>query len=139
IRYYEKIGLLPAPRRTAGNYRSYAHEHVRRLGFVRRARELGFSIEDVRELLRLAEHGENPCADGDRVVEGHLAVSEEKIAALRRLRRELRDTLAACQGGRIAACHVLRALSPGGDAPTPKGDAPRRGPTRTGWFRRTRG
>src|SRR5258707_11737716 len=59
IRYYEKIGLLPAPGRTTGNYRSYAAEHLQRLGFIRRARELGFSIEEVRELLKLAAHGES--------------------------------------------------------------------------------
>ena len=59
IRYYERIGLLPKPHRTSGNYRSYASEHVHRLAFIRRARELGFSIEDVRELLDLARHREN--------------------------------------------------------------------------------
>jgi DNA-binding transcriptional MerR regulator len=117
IRYYERIGLLPEPARTAGNYRSYTHEHVRRLGFIRRARELGFSIENVRELLRLAEHRENPCAEVDQIVARHLAVTEEKIAALKRLRRELRDALAACEGGRIAACNVLRALSPASRRP----------------------
>jgi DNA-binding transcriptional MerR regulator len=134
IRYYEKIGMLPAPGRTAGNYRSYAHEHVRRLGFIRRARELGFSIEDVREFLRLAQHGENPCADVDRIVARHLAVTEEKIAALQRLRRELRDTLSACHGGRVAACHVLRALAPGGDAAALQ-TPPARGRTPARWRR----
>jgi DNA-binding transcriptional MerR regulator len=64
IRYYEKIGLLPEPRRTSGNYRSYAAEHLQRLGFIRRARELGFSIEDVRELLKLAARGERPLPRG---------------------------------------------------------------------------
>ena len=62
IRYYERIGLLPKPDRTSGNYRTYASEHVHRLAFIRRARELGFSIEDVRELLDLAGHRESPCA-----------------------------------------------------------------------------
>src|ERR1700731_2783378 len=62
IRYYERIGLLPVPARTAGNYRSYASDHARRLAFIRRARELGFSIEDVRELLDLAGHRENGTA-----------------------------------------------------------------------------
>ena|ERR1043166_291795 len=112
IRYYEKIGLLPAPRRTTGNYRSYAAEHLQRLGFIRRARELGFSIEDVRELLKLAAHGERPCEEVDQLVARHLETTERKIAALTRLRRELRDTLKACQGGRIAECRVIQALSP---------------------------
>jgi DNA-binding transcriptional MerR regulator len=112
IRYYERIGLLPKPDRTSGNYRSYASEHVHRLAFIRRARELGFSIEDVRELLELAGHRENPCAGIDQIAARHLAMIEGKITTLRRLRRELRDTLAACAGGRIAECRVVQALSP---------------------------
>jgi DNA-binding transcriptional MerR regulator len=115
IRYYEKIGLLPAPRRTAGNYRSYAVEHLRMLGFIRRTRELGFSIEEVRELLELAAHGERPCEEVDQLVARHLETTERKIEALRRLRRELRDTLASCKGGRIAECRVIQALSPVAD------------------------
>jgi DNA-binding transcriptional MerR regulator len=111
IRYYEKIGLLPAPRRTAGNYRSYAVEHLQRLGFIRRSRELGFSIEEVRELLKLAAHGESPCGEVDQLVARHLETTERKIEALRRLRRELRDTLASCKGGRVTECRVIQALS----------------------------
>jgi DNA-binding transcriptional MerR regulator len=112
IRYYEKIGLLPKPRRTTGNYRSYAAEHLERLGFIRRARELGFSIEDVRELLKLAAHGERPCEEVDQLAARHLETTERKIEALVRLRRELRDTLDSCKGGRIAECRVIQALSP---------------------------
>jgi DNA-binding transcriptional MerR regulator len=112
IRYYEKIGLLPAPKRTAGNYRSYAAEHLQRLGFIRRARELGFTIEDVRELLKLAAHGERPCEQVDQFVARHLETTERKIEALTRLRRELRDTLDSCKGGRIAECRVVQALFP---------------------------
>jgi DNA-binding transcriptional MerR regulator len=112
IRYYEKIGLLPAPRRTAGNYRSYAAEHLQRLGFIRRARELDFAIDEVRELLELAAHGERPCEQVDQFVANHLEVTERKIQALMRLRRELRQTLASCKGGRIAECRIVQALSP---------------------------
>jgi DNA-binding transcriptional MerR regulator len=112
IRYYEKIGLLPEPRRTSGNYRCYAAEHLQRLGFIRRARELGFSIEDVRELLKLAAHGEEPCQEVDQLAARHLETTEQKIEALTRLRRELRDTLASCKGGRIAECRVIQALFP---------------------------
>jgi len=115
IRYYEKIGLLPAPRRTTGNYRSYAAEQLQLLGFIRRTRELGFSIEEVRELLELAAHGERPCED--QLVARHLETTERKIEALRRLRRELRDTLASCKGGRIAECRVIQALSPAAARP----------------------
>ncbi len=112
IRYYERIGLLPKPERTRGNYRSYAVEHVHRLAFIRRARELGFSIEDIRELLDLAGHRESPCAEIDQIAARHLAMIEAKLAMLKRLRRELRDTLAACAGGRVAECRIVQALSP---------------------------
>ena len=112
IRYYEKIGLLPAPRRTAGNYRSYAAGHLQRLGFIRRARELGFAIDEVRELLKLAAHGERPCEEVDHLVADHLEATERKIEALMRLRRELRHTLKSCKGGRIDECRIIQALSP---------------------------
>jgi DNA-binding transcriptional MerR regulator len=112
IRYYERIGLLSAPPRTAGNYRSYASAHRDRLAFIRRTRELGFSIAEVRELLGLAESRENSCVDVDRLVARHLTIVEEKIVSLKRLRGELRETLAACKGGRIAECRVIKALSP---------------------------
>jgi DNA-binding transcriptional MerR regulator len=111
IRYYEKIGLLPAPRRTAGNYRSYAAEHLQRLGFIRRARELGFSIGDVRELLKLATQSEGRCEEVYQLAARHLEATERKIEALTRLRRELRDTLNSCKRGRIAECTVIQALS----------------------------
>jgi DNA-binding transcriptional MerR regulator len=110
IRYYERIGLLPKPRRTTGNYRSYTAEHLQRLGFIRH-RELGFSIEDVRGLLKLAAHAERPCEEVDQLVARHLETTEQKIEALTRLRRELRDTLNSCRGGRIAECRILQALS----------------------------
>jgi len=100
------------PQRTAGNYRSYAVEHLQRLGFIRRARELGFSIEDVRELLKLAAHTEGQCQEVDQLVAQHLGTIERKIEALTRLRRELRDTLSSCKGGRISECRVLQSLSP---------------------------
>jgi DNA-binding transcriptional MerR regulator len=111
IRYYEKIGLLPAPRRTAGNYRSYAAEHLQRLGFIRHARELGFSIGDVRELLKLAAQSESRCEEVYQVVTRHLEAIERKIEALTRLRRELRNTLNSCKRGTIAECTVIQALS----------------------------
>jgi DNA-binding transcriptional MerR regulator len=112
IRYYEKIGLLPAPLRTAGNYRSYAAEHLQQLSFIRRARELGFSIEDVRELVKLAVHSKGECQEVDQLVANHLETIERKIKSLMRLRRELRDILASCKGGHISECRVMRALSP---------------------------
>ena len=106
------VRLLPKPNRTAGNYRSYDAEHLSRLGFIRRAHQLGFSVADVRELLGLLERQESSCAAVDLLVGWHLATVEQKIAALKRLRGELRETLTACKGGRIAECRVIQALSP---------------------------
>jgi Cu(I)-responsive transcriptional regulator len=112
IRYYERIGLLPKPRRTDGNYRSFAPEHISQLAFIRRARELGFSIENVRELLNLAGERNTSCAEIDRIARRHLATVETKISSLKRLRDELHDTIEACSGGRVAECKIVKSLSP---------------------------
>jgi DNA-binding transcriptional MerR regulator len=125
IRYYERIGLLVAPRRTPGNYRSYEPEHVHQLIFIRRARELGFAIEHVRELLNLAGQRDQSCAEIDRMATRHLASVEAKIASLKRLGNELRETLTACKGGRVAECKVLRALSSNAWAKKPSFRRPR--------------
>ena len=111
IRYYERIGLLPKPRRTVGNYRSFAPEHVSQLAFIRRARELGFSIQMVRELLDLAEERDRSCAEIDRIARRHLATVEAKISSLKRLRNELRGTIEACSGGRVAECKIVKSLA----------------------------
>jgi Cu(I)-responsive transcriptional regulator len=112
IRYYEQIGLLPAPSRTGGNYRAYSPAHLDRLGFIRRSRELGFSIEAVRELLRLADQRDQDCGEVDRIAQAHLIEVERKIADLARLAAELRDLSAQCQGGTIAQCGIIEILSP---------------------------
>ncbi|MGQ9369260.1 MerR family transcriptional regulator [Azospirillum sp. ST 5-10] len=114
IRFYEKIGILPEPARTPGNYRTYTAEHVRRLSFVRRARELGFPLETVRALLDLADQPDRPCGEVDALVLGQLRAVERKIAALQRLREELDRLAHQCRrGGRIADCRIVEALSPG--------------------------
>src|SRR3546814_8957570 len=69
IRYYEKIGLLPAPARSDGGHRLYGHGHLMRLGFVRRARELGFTLDEIRALLRLAEDRDRPCRSEEHTSE----------------------------------------------------------------------
>lgn len=111
IRYYERIGLLPKPGRTLANYRSFAPEHVSQLAFIRRARELGFSIQVVRELLDLAGERDRSCAQIDRIARRHLATVEAKISSLKRLRNELRDTIEACSGGRVAECNIVKSLA----------------------------
>jgi Cu(I)-responsive transcriptional regulator len=111
IRYYEQVGLLPSPPRTPGNYRAYGREHLDRLRFIRRCRELGFTLEQVRALLALAEQGERDCGAVDRIALEHLTAVERKIADLERLAGELRRIGARCQGGTIAACRIIEALS----------------------------
>jgi Cu(I)-responsive transcriptional regulator len=112
IRYYERIGLLPSPARTAGNYRTYARRHLERLSFIRRGRDLGFSLDEVRALLRLSDDRDQPCADVDRIARLHLAEVERKIADLKALHRELRQLIDQCRHGTIAECRILEALAP---------------------------
>lgn len=112
VRYYERIGLLPEPGRTAGNYRSYGDIHLGRLSFIRRARDLGFTLDQIRTLLSLAESRDSDCCTVDAIAQDHLADIERKIADLRALRRELRDLIGQCQKGAIAECRIIGALSP---------------------------
>lgn len=117
IRWYERVGMLPAPARTAGNYRSYGPEHLERLSFIRRARDLGFSLDQVRELLQLADDRDQPCEAVDRVAREHLEEVERKIADLEALRRELQDLIGQCRHGTVAECRIVQALSPKDGAP----------------------
>lgn len=113
VRYYERIGLLPAPPRTAGNYRDYSAEHVSRLAFTRRARELGFSIGQIRALLDLADEKEQSCEAVDAIAREHLAEVKRKLANLAALRRELESLIGQCRHGSVADCRILEALAPG--------------------------
>ncbi len=110
IRYYERIGLLPAPDRTAANYRSYGEGHRSRLSFVRHSRELGFTIEEIRSLLDLSDDPSRDCGEADRIASLHLAQVEEKIAQLALLRDELTRIVGRCRGGIAADCRVIEAL-----------------------------
>ena len=114
VRYYERIGLLPAPPRTAGNYRDYAAADVGRLSFIRRARELGFSIGQIRMLLELADQKERSCEAVDAIAREHLAEVKRKLAGLTALRRELDRLIGQCRRGTVAECRILEALAPGG-------------------------
>lgn len=112
IRYYEQTGLLPAPARTQGNYRSYGGEHLARLSFIRRARDLGFSIEQVRALLDLSDDRARDCATVDQIASEHLREVDRKIADLTALRRELSAVIQSCGGGIVAECRIIEALAP---------------------------
>src|SRR3546814_9656849 len=106
------ICLLLRPGRTAGNYRSYGADDVARLSFVRRARGLGFSLDQVRELLDLSERSDRPCDTVDAIACTHLAEVERKIADLDALRRELAGLIGQCRQGTVAECRIIEALSP---------------------------
>src|ERR1700722_12802643 len=97
IRYYERIGLLPEPAAAGGNYRAYARRHLERLSFIRRGRDLGFSLDEVRELLRLSDDRTQSCAEVDRIARLHLDEVERKLADLTALRVELRQLIDQCQ------------------------------------------
>ena len=112
IRYYERIGLLPAPPRTAGNYRDYSAAHLRRLTFTRRARALGFSIEQIRTLLDLADQKERSCEAVDAIAREHLADVKRKLADLSALRREPDSLIAQCRHGTVADCRIIEVLAP---------------------------
>ena len=114
IRYYEQIGVLPTCGRTEGNYRVYSHEHLERLCFVRRCRDLGFSLEQVRDLLHLSSTQHSSCKDVCNLAEDHLRDVEAKIADLNRLASELRQIRTSCDGKRpIEDCRIIAALSSG--------------------------
>ncbi|MGH9614267.1 MAG: MerR family transcriptional regulator, partial [Bryobacteraceae bacterium] len=113
IRFYERIRLMPEPPRTEGNYRAYGQEHLHRLRFVRRCRDLGFTIDQIRELLRFSSQVKSDCSGIDRITAKHLEDIERKVADLKRLAAELRRINSQCRAsGPIAECRILEALSP---------------------------
>jgi DNA-binding transcriptional MerR regulator len=112
IRYYEGLKLMSAPPRTQANYRLYDRQQLRRLRFIRRCRDLGFTLDQTRELLNLSTQSAKKCSRVDRITEEHLKEIECKVADLRRLAAELRRIKNRCPGKRlIADCRILEALS----------------------------
>lgn len=112
VRYYERIGLLPKPPRSGGNYRTYGAAELGRLSFVRRARDLGFSLDQVRALLGLSDDRAGDCAAIDRIASEHLRAVDRKLADLTALRRELKAVIDSCDGGTVAECRIIEALGP---------------------------
>jgi MerR family mercuric resistance operon transcriptional regulator len=117
IRYYERAGLLPTPGRSPGGYRLYGIEHLKRLAFVRRARALGFSIDEVRAPFTLADHRRRPCAEARGLAATHLEGVRAKIASLKEMERVLRETVSRCGSGKGAHCPLIEALYQDGSAP----------------------
>ena len=110
IRYYEKIGVMPKAPRSAGGYRLYAPEHLERLTFIRRGRELGFSLDELRELLRLVDGGTCTCAEVRALTLDHVVSIREKIADLKRLERVMTLVASQCSGRKIPDCPIIDAL-----------------------------
>jgi len=111
IRYYERIGIMPKPPRTDGGQRSFDGEHLKRLRFVRRGRELGFTLDDIRALLRLADGSGKTCAEVKAMTLTHLDTVRAKIADLTRMERILDDMVDQCDEGDLPDCPVLEALA----------------------------
>lgn len=112
IRYYERAGLMPSPRRRASGYREYGPDAVRRLRFIRRAKELGFSLAEIGELLALSGDRERGVAGVRQRAQARLAEVELRLRELRRVQRGLKQLIDACPGhGELADCPILHALS----------------------------
>jgi MerR family transcriptional regulator, mercuric resistance operon regulatory protein len=114
IRYYERIGLLPVPPRTHGGYRLYGLEHLKRLNFIRRARELGFTLNEVRALLKLADDRSQSCGEVRALATAYLDDVRAKIADLRAMERVLKELIARCETGTLPECPLIEALFRGG-------------------------
>ncbi|WP_026988196.1 MerR family transcriptional regulator [Fodinicurvata fenggangensis] len=111
IRYYETIGLLPVAERSAGNQRRYSEAHRERLRFLRHARELGFTLDQIRSLLSLSESPDMPCEQADRIAREHLETVEQRLERLKTLQTELQRMLRQCAGGKVEDCRVIEVLS----------------------------
>jgi len=110
IRYFERIGLIPKADRTPSGHRRFGREHLDRLVFIRRARAMGFSQDEVRNLIGLSG-APGSCGEVRKIAEHNLRLIRDKIAGLRRLERLLAETAAKCKGGRAPACPIIEVLS----------------------------
>ena len=110
IRYYEQNGLLPPPPRSEGGHRLYDDYFLRRLNFIRRYRELGFSLEEIRGLLTLVDGGAYTCAEVKDMTEAHLRSVRSKIADLKVIERTLKEMASKCVGDEVPACPVIDVL-----------------------------
>ena len=110
IRYYEKIKLMPEPPRTDGGHRIYDNEYLKRLSFIRRTRELGFTLKEVRDLLQLVDGDNYTCGEiRDRTVT-HLNDVSQKIRDLQKMHRTLKSMASKCEGGQVPDCPIIDKL-----------------------------
>jgi len=111
IRYYEQVGLMPEPPRTEGRQRRYGASELSRLNFIRHARELGFEVEAIRELLAMSQNPEQSCEEADRIARRQMAEVDRRIEQLVALRTELQRMVEECSHGRVGECRVIQALN----------------------------
>jgi DNA-binding transcriptional MerR regulator len=122
IRYYEQIGLLPVPPRTEGNRRQYSEAELRRLAFIRHARELGFDVDAIRTLLELQDNPNQSCETADAIARARLVEVDRRVERLTALRTELERMIESCACGRVADCQVIETLADGSHAHGRLGD-----------------
>jgi DNA-binding transcriptional MerR regulator len=111
IRYYEQIGLLAEPPRTEGGQRRYGKAELERLNFIRHARDLGFEIDDIRELLTMSAEPQASCHEADSIAKAHLDAVDRRIASLQVLRGELARMVDECGHGRVCDCRIIEVLA----------------------------
>ena len=111
IRHYEAIGLIPGADRRTSNYRDYGRHDLHRLGFIRRARDLGFSIDEIRDLLRLWADRDRSSADVKALTEAHIAELDGKIRLLSEMRASLAGLASACDGDHRPDCPIIESLA----------------------------
>ena len=111
IRHYEKIGLLPEPRRTSGNRRIYSEGQASRLQFIRHGRELGFSLYDILQFLSFSDQPEQSCETVDAIAHQHLRSVQDRMTRLRSMERELKRMIRQCDGGIVAECRIIEVLA----------------------------
>jgi DNA-binding transcriptional MerR regulator len=111
IRYYEDIGLLPSPGRDASNRRVFAAGDLKRLAFIRHARELGFDIDAIRTLLELQDRPDQSCSAADAIAQARLADVNQRIRSLMALKTELETMVEGCRHGHVSECRVIETLA----------------------------
>lgn len=125
IRYYEQIGILSAPPRSQGGHRLYGKNLVKRLNFVLRGRDLGFTLEEIRELLRVVDGGNYTCAQVEALAHEHVRDIRQKIKDLKKLKIVLETMAAQCSGGKIPACPIIDTLFDARTPPSPARATPK--------------
>jgi DNA-binding transcriptional MerR regulator len=123
IRYYEQIGLLPQAERSMGNQRLYRRDTLERLAFIRHSRDLGFTLEAIRNLLSLSDQPDQPCHEADAIARAQLLEVERRLQRLVALKAELERMITQCAGGRIADCRVIEVLGDHAFCTASHGDA----------------